>query len=115
MREFGVSADDFIIRLSNREIWNGFLAEKNIAAEHATTFLSIIDKIERAKPEETEKKLGEIGLTTADVRAFMASTDENHPAFAALEGQSHRPRPLAACAHRRHHRARPRLLHRRRV
>lgn len=85
MREFGVSADDFIIRLSNREIWNGFLAEKNIAAEHATAFLSIIDKIERAKPDETEKKLGEIGLTTAEVRAFMASTDENHPAFAELK------------------------------
>ena len=66
MREFGVT-------------------EKNIAAEHATTFLSIIDKIERAKPDETEKKLGEIGLTTAEVRAFMASTDENHPAFADLK------------------------------
>jgi histidyl-tRNA synthetase len=85
MRDFGVSADDFIIRLSNREIWNGFLAEKNIAAEHATAFLGIIDKIERAKPDETEKKLGEIGLTTAEVRAFMASTDENHPAFAELK------------------------------
>ncbi len=85
MREFGVSADDFIIRLSNREIWSTFLADKNIAAEHATTFLSIIDKIERAKPEETEKKLGEIGLTTAAVRAFMAATDENHPAFAELK------------------------------
>ncbi len=85
MREFGVSADDFIIRLSNREIWNTFLADKNIAAEHATTFLSIIDKIERAKPEETEKKLGEIGLTTAEVRVFMAATDENHPAFTDLK------------------------------
>ena len=85
MREFGVSADDFVIRLSNREIWNGFLAEKNIASEHATTFLSIIDKIERSKPDETEKKLGEIGLTTAEVRAFMAATDENHPAFAELK------------------------------
>ncbi len=85
MREFGVSADDFIIRLSNREIWNTFLAEKNIAAEHATTFLSIIDKIERARPDETEKKLTEIGLTTAEVRAFMVSTDGNHPAFAELK------------------------------
>jgi histidyl-tRNA synthetase len=56
MREFGVSADDFIIRLSNREIWNGFLAEKNIAAEHATTFLGIIDKIERAKPRGDREK-----------------------------------------------------------
>ena len=62
-------------RLSNREIWNGFLAEKNIAAEHATAFLSIIDKIERAKPDETEKKLGEIGLTTAEVRALLFAPD----------------------------------------
>jgi histidyl-tRNA synthetase len=85
MREFGVSADDFVIRLSNREIWNGFLAEKNIAAEHINTFLAIIDKIERNKPEETEKNLAALGLTTAAVREFMTSTDENHPAFADLK------------------------------
>jgi histidyl-tRNA synthetase len=80
MREFGVSADDFVIRLSNREIWNGFLAEKTIAAEHINTFLAIIDKIERNKPEDTEKNLAALGLTTAAVREFMTSTDENHPA-----------------------------------
>ncbi|MFN7565205.1 MAG: histidine--tRNA ligase, partial [Prosthecobacter sp.] len=85
MREFGVSADDFVIRLSNREIWNGFLAEKNIAAEHINTFLAIIDKIERNKPEETEKNLAALGLSTEAVREFMTSTDENHPAFADLK------------------------------
>lgn len=84
MREFGVSIDDFAIRLSNREIWNTFLAEKNIAAEHTSAFLQIIDKIERAKPDDTENKLAKIGLTTAEVRTFMTSADENHPAFAAL-------------------------------
>lgn len=81
MLEFGVGSDDFIIRLSNREIWNHFLNRKNISLELIPTFLGIIDKIERAKPEETEKKLNELGLTTAEVREFMASTDENHPAF----------------------------------
>lgn len=84
MREFGVSAEDFAIRLSNREIWNTFLAEHNIAAEHTTTFLQIIDKIERARPEDTEKKLSGIGLTLEQVRTFMAAADEDHPAFAAL-------------------------------
>lgn len=84
MREFGVSAEDFAIRLSNREIWNTFLTDNNIAAEHTTTFLQIIDKIERARPEETEKKLSGIGLTLEQVRTFMAAADENHPAFAAL-------------------------------
>lgn len=85
MREFGVSESDFIVRLSNREIWNSFLADQNIDAEHTTTFLSIIDKIERAKPEDTESKLVKIGLTTAIVRDFMASTDGEHPAFAELK------------------------------
>jgi histidyl-tRNA synthetase len=84
VREFGVSTEDFAIRLSNREIWNTYLAEKNIPAEHTSTFLQIIDKIERAKPEDTETKLAAIGLSLADVRAFMASADESHPAFAAL-------------------------------
>ncbi|MGV3660505.1 MAG: histidine--tRNA ligase [Prosthecobacter sp.] len=84
MREFGVNAEDFAIRLSNREIWNAFLTEANIAAEHTTTFLQIIDKIERARAEDTEKKLSGIGLTLEQVRTFMAAADENHPAFAAL-------------------------------
>ena len=84
MREFGVSSEDFEIRLSNREIWNGFLAQHNITVEHTPIFLQIIDKIERTRSEETEKKLNTIGLTLADVRTFMASADENHPAFAAL-------------------------------
>lgn len=84
VREFGVSAEDFAIRLSNREIWNTYLAERNIPAEQTATFLQIIDKIERARPEETEKKLAAIGLSLADVRAFMAAADESHPAFAAL-------------------------------
>lgn len=84
MLEFGVSSEDFAIRLSNREIWSGFLSEHGIPDEHTTTFLQIIDKIERAKPEETAKKLESIGLTLEQVRAFMNGANEDHPAFADL-------------------------------
>lgn len=84
MLEFGVSSEDFAIRLSNREIWSGFLSGHGIPDEHATTFLQIIDKIERAKPEETAKKLEAIGLTLEQVRAFMDGANEDHPAFADL-------------------------------
>jgi histidyl-tRNA synthetase len=84
MLEFGVTTDDFVIRLSNREIWNGFLADQDIASDHTTTFLQIIDKIERAKPAETAAKLEEIGLTLDTVRSFMEQTNEDHPAFADL-------------------------------
>jgi histidyl-tRNA synthetase len=84
MLAFGIKAEDFVIRLSNRQIWTQYLTEKAVPEEHATTFLSIIDKIERAKPEDTAEKLSKIGLSLEDVRAFMAAADENHPIFATL-------------------------------
>lgn len=84
MLAFGIKAEDFTIRLSNRQIWTDFLKDQNIPEEHTSTFLQIIDKIERAKPEETSKKLEALGLTLDAVRSFMAATDGEHPAFAAL-------------------------------
>ncbi|MES2598959.1 MAG: histidine--tRNA ligase [Verrucomicrobiota bacterium] len=84
MLAFGIKAEDFVIRLSNRQIWTQYLTEKAVPEEHATTFLSIIDKIERAKPDDTAEKLYKIGLSLEDVRAFMAAADENHPIFATL-------------------------------
>lgn len=84
MLAFGLKQGDFAIRLSNREVWTQFLNDRNVPAEHGPAFLQIIDKIERAKPEDTAKKLSDIGLALDDVRSFMAAADENHPAFAAL-------------------------------
>lgn len=84
-RAFGLKKEDFIIRLSNRQIWTTFLEERQIPEEHGGTFLQISDKIERAKPEETAAKLDAIGLSYGDVRAFMDTTDDSHPAFAELK------------------------------
>jgi histidyl-tRNA synthetase len=84
MLAFGIQGEDFAIRLSNRELWTQYLEDQNVPAEHTATFLQIVDKIERAKPEETAIKLAAIGLTLENVRAFMVAADENHPAFAAL-------------------------------
>ena len=84
-RAFGLKKEDFIIRLSNRQIWTTFLADRNIAEEHTGTFLQIIDKIERTKPEDTATKLEAIGLSYGEVRAFMDTTDDSHPAFAELK------------------------------
>lgn len=84
MLAFGIQGEDFAIRLSNRQLWTQYLEDQKVPAEHTATFLQIVDKIERAKPEETATKLSAIGLTLENVRAFMAAADENHPAFAAL-------------------------------
>jgi histidyl-tRNA synthetase len=84
MLAFGIQGEDFAIRLSNRQLWTQYLEDQKVPVEHTATFLQIVDKIERAKPEETATKLSAIGLTLENVRAFMAAADENHPAFAAL-------------------------------
>jgi histidyl-tRNA synthetase len=84
MLQFGLKAGDFIIRLSNREIWSHFLQQHGISAELGPAFLQIIDKIERAKPEETAAKLSGMGLSFETVRAFMSNADENHPVFTPL-------------------------------
>lgn len=84
MLDFGLQPGDFRIRLSNREIWNQFLRDKGVADEHAPAFLQIVDKIERARPEETAARLATIGLQFDEVRAFMTGTDDTHPAFAEL-------------------------------
>lgn len=84
MKEFGATKEDFAIRLSTRTLWTEFLSEHHIPADKTGAFLQIIDKIERAKPEETEARLAALGLSTGIVRAFMDRADENHSAFAEL-------------------------------
>jgi histidyl-tRNA synthetase len=84
MLAFGIQGEDFAIRLSNRQLWTHYLEDQQVPAEHTATFLQIVDKIERAKPEETATKLAAIGLSLENLRAFMTAADENHPAFAAL-------------------------------
>ncbi len=84
MREFGATREDFAIRLSTRTLWTEFLQSHAIPADKTGAFLQIIDKIERARAEETEAKLSALGLSTGVVRAFMDTADESHPAFAEL-------------------------------
>jgi histidyl-tRNA synthetase len=56
MRAFGFSSDDFFIRLSDRNVWLGFLETQGIDMGLAPEFLQIIDKLEREKPEVTDQK-----------------------------------------------------------
>jgi len=73
LREFGLTAEDFVVRISDRDAWISFLKAKGIDAEtKGGQFLQIIDKLERDSPESTGLKLKEFGLTTDEVREFIA-------------------------------------------
>src|SRR5215469_11666427 len=73
LRSFGLTEQDFVIRLSSRNAWQEFfeLGKGNPAS--AYEFFQIIDKLERSSPEETEKKLSALGFSLAGVNQFIES------------------------------------------
>jgi histidyl-tRNA synthetase len=74
LRAFGLTADDFVVRVSDRRVWMEFLAERGLVDEaQAREALSVIDKLERDPREVLETKLSAFGLSLAAVEEFIAS------------------------------------------
>jgi histidyl-tRNA synthetase len=71
LRSFGLTADDFVIRLSSRNAWQRFYMDRCTDAGKAYAFFQVIDKLEREDAAQSEQKLSELGFTLADVRAFI--------------------------------------------
>ena len=76
LRSFGLTAEDFVIRLSSRNAWQDFYHAGKPKAEGENAeyeFFQTIDKLERNSPEESEKKLAALGFSLADVNTFIES------------------------------------------
>jgi histidyl-tRNA synthetase len=73
LRSFGLSAEDFVIRLSSRNAWQEFFKHGGGNHLHEYAFFQIIDKLDRVPPEESEKKLSELGFSLAKVNMFIES------------------------------------------
>jgi histidyl-tRNA synthetase len=79
LRAFGLTEQDFVIRLSSRNAWQEFFETRNQKPEtrndaaKAYDFFQIIDKLERTPKEETEKRLSTLGFSLADVNQFIES------------------------------------------
>lgn len=76
MRELGFREGDFIVRLSDREVWLDYAAKHGIPEDRTGDFLAIVDKFERDRPEECQRKLDAFGMRREDLVAFI----ENPPA-----------------------------------
>jgi histidyl-tRNA synthetase len=78
LRVFGLTEQDFVIRLSSRNAWQEFYKSGRDGVSPSQTsdeynFFQIIDKLERTTPEESEKKLSALGFSLADVNQFIES------------------------------------------
>ena len=58
LRAFGLTAADFVVRLSDRQFWTDFLEQKAVPEDQRYAVLQAIDKSEREQREKTAEKLG---------------------------------------------------------
>jgi len=73
LHAFGLTTGDFVIRLSSRNAWHDFFKQGGGDTAHEYDFFQVIDKLERASPEESEKKLSALGFSLAKVNEFIKS------------------------------------------
>jgi histidyl-tRNA synthetase len=77
MRELGFQPGEFVVRLSDREVWGTFCRENGVAAEQLDAFLQVVDKIERDPEAKLRERLQAFGLELETIREFIASPDTN--------------------------------------
>jgi histidyl-tRNA synthetase len=83
-KAFGLTSDDFFVRLNNRNLWAEFLQKNDQPLERTSEFLQIIDKFERDPAELTEQKLRKFGINPERVREYVATPAERLPGFELL-------------------------------
>lgn len=73
MRAFGFTAEHFVVRLSDRKAWMDFLQSRGCDEAACRIALACADKLEREPEEKLNAKLAPIGLTVADLKAFIVA------------------------------------------
>jgi histidyl-tRNA synthetase len=71
LRSFGLTAKDFVIRLSSRNAWQEFFHQRCPDSSKAYEFYQIIDKLEREVPERSREKLAALGFSFEEITTFI--------------------------------------------
>lgn len=71
LRAFGLTQEDFVIRLSSRQAWQDFFTRRCHDHTKAYDFYQVIDKFGRDEPEQTAQKLAALGFTSGEVTEFI--------------------------------------------
>jgi len=85
MLAFGFVEGDFMVRVSDRQAWLDFASQHAVPEDSVPELLSIVDKLEREKPEETAKKLSVFGLTAEQLQAFVENPANASQSYNAIE------------------------------
>ncbi|MCX8108283.1 MAG: ATP phosphoribosyltransferase regulatory subunit, partial [Verrucomicrobiae bacterium] len=73
LREFGLTAHDFVVRLSSRNAWHDFYHKRCKDPSRAYEFYQAVDKLDRDPPETTGQKLQQLGFSLQEIRDFICA------------------------------------------
>jgi histidyl-tRNA synthetase len=90
LRYFGLTADDFVIRLSSRNAWQQFYESRGGDPAKAYEFYQAVDKFDREEAEKSDEKLRALGFSRKDVSAFIANAEPTAELQAVLSNLSSR-------------------------
>jgi histidyl-tRNA synthetase len=67
LRAFGFTADDVVVRISDREFWIDFLRSHNVPEDRWPQVLETIDKSEREPREKSAERLGDLAAPVFEI------------------------------------------------
>lgn len=71
LRAFGLTAADFVIRLSSRNAWQDYFSARCHDHAKAYEFFQIVDKLEREDPAKSDEKLKALGFSLEELNHFI--------------------------------------------
>ena len=90
LRALGLTAADFVVRLSSRQAWQRFFAGRGGDPAQGYEFYQIVDKLERERPEVSAEKLSALGIAMAEVQEFIRASVPEPELQAVLDNLSAR-------------------------
>jgi histidyl-tRNA synthetase len=89
MRAFGLTADDVVVRVSDRRLLQAYLESLGVPAESVPGVYGVIDKLERQPGEISAEKLAALDTPPDAIERILSIGDVGFPEIAArLEGTS---------------------------
>ncbi|MHB8519767.1 MAG: histidine--tRNA ligase [Limisphaerales bacterium] len=73
LRAFGLTADDFVIRLSSRNAWQDFFRQRCADPGKENEFYQVIDKLEREEPAQSRERLQGLGFSLDEIKTFISA------------------------------------------
>ncbi len=72
LRSFGLTENDFVVRISDRRAWQRYLSTAGIPEGRQYAAFQAIDKLEREPLEKTREKLTSVGLSAQKAEELLA-------------------------------------------